>query len=201
MTLTKGVYDMNTPITSSTAKFSGIIKSDRRKTTEYRDILDKAKSGELIKLKNGLYTDIATITSSMVDIDALVPKGILCLYSAWYHYGLSTQAPDAFYVAVERSRKISLPSFPDIKLVFQNEKLLHIGQKRTMIDGIDIFITDLERTVCDAVKYRNKIGIDVMVEIIDNYLRRCDKNLSLLIDYAKKLRVFNILHQILQLKL
>lgn len=33
-------------------------------------------------------------------------------------------------------------------------------------------ITDLERTVCDAVKYRNKIGLDVCGEVIDNYLKK-----------------------------
>lgn len=62
-------------------------------------------------------------------------------------------------------------------------------------------MTDLERSVCDAVKYRNKIGIDVMTEIIDNYLRRTDRNLSRLTEYAKKLRVYSTLHQILQVKL
>ena len=62
-------------------------------------------------------------------------------------------------------------------------------------------MTDLERSVCDAVKYRNKIGIDVMTEIIDNYLRCTDRNLSKLTEYAKKLRVYSTLYQILQVKL
>ena len=52
-----------------------------------------------------------------------------------------------------------------------------------------------------SLKYRNKIGIDVMTEIIDNYLRRADRNLSKLTEYAKKLRVYFTLHQILQVKL
>lgn len=64
-----------------------------------------------------------------------------------------------------------------------------------------MWITDIERSVCDAVKYRNKIGIDIMSEIIDNYLHRTDRNLSRLTDYAKKLRVYVTLHQILQVKL
>ncbi|MDE6511038.1 MAG: hypothetical protein K2L00_02965 [Muribaculaceae bacterium] len=192
---------MNTKTASSTRPYSGIIRPDRGKTSEYRGILAMARAGELIKLRNGLYADIDTLTSSMVDISVVVPGGILCLYSAWYHYGLSTQAPDAFYVAVARSRKLTLPSFPDIRLVYQNEKLLHIGRKHAMVDGLDVLITDLERSVCDAVKYRNKIGIDVMVEIIDNYLRKPERNISLLTDYAKKLRVYNTLNQILQVKL
>ena len=50
-------------------------------------------------------------------------------------------------------------------------------------------MTELERSVCDAVKYRNKIGSALLSEIIRNYTKRKDRNLSRLSEYAKKLRV------------
>jgi len=159
------------------------------------------RDGELVRLRNGLYANPDALAGSIVDIGAIIPGGILCLYSAWSYYKLTTQVPDAFYVAVSRSRKIKLPEFPDIKPVFQRNDLLEIGKTEITEQGIRVLITDVERSVCDAVKYRNKIGIDVMAEIIDNYLRRSDRNLSRLSEYAKKLRVYSNLHQILQVKL
>lgn len=180
---------------------SGIIRADRDNNTEYRKILAAVKEGELVRLRNGLYANPDALAGSIVDIDAIIPGGILCLYSAWSYYNLTTQVPDAFYVAVSRSRKIKLPEFPDIKPVFQRNDLLDIGKTEIEEQGIKVLITDIERSVCDAVKYRNKIGIDVMTEIIDNYLRRTDRNLSRLTEYAKKLRVYSTLHQILQVKL
>ncbi len=180
---------------------NGIIRADRDNNTEYRKILAAAKEGELVRLRNGLYADPDALTRNIVDMEAIVPGGILCLYSAWSNYNLTTQVPDAFYVAVSRSRKIKLPAFPDIKLVFQRNELLEIGKIEIEEQDINVLITDIERSVCDAVKYRNKIGIDVMTEIIDNYLRRTDRNLSKLTEYAKKLRVYSTLHQILQVKL
>ena len=69
------------------------------------------------------------------------------------------------------------------------------------IDGYNIRIYDVERGVCDAVKFRNKIGMDVCSEIISNYLERPDRNLTKLMDYARRLRVGNILEQYLQIKL
>lgn len=180
---------------------SGIIRADRDNNTEYRKILAAVKDGELVRLRNGLYANQNALAGSIVDIDAIIPRGILCLYSAWSYYNLTTQIPDAFYVAVSRSRKIKLPEFPDIKPVFQRNDLLEIGKVEIDEQGIKILITDIERSVCDAVKYRNKIGIDVMTEIIDNYLRHTDRNLSRLTEYAKKLRVYSTLHQILQIKL
>ena len=69
------------------------------------------------------------------------------------------------------------------------------------IDGFNIHVYDVERSVCDAVKFRNKVGMDVCSEIINNYLERPNRNLSKLMDYARKLRVGTILEQYLQVKL
>ena len=69
------------------------------------------------------------------------------------------------------------------------------------IDGFNIRVYDVERSVCDAVKFRNKVGMDVCSEIINNYLERPDRNLSRLMDYARILRVGTILEQYLQVKL
>jgi hypothetical protein len=70
-----------------------------------------------------------------------------------------------------------------------------------VIDNFDIRLYGVERCVCDAVKFRNKVGMDVCSEIINNYLERPDRNLSRLMDYARKLRVGKILEQYLQVKL
>ena len=179
----------------------GIVRSDRRNNRGYRQMLASVRSGELIRLRNGLYATPDSINGSMVDIEAIVPGGVLCLYSAWSHYKLTTHVPNAFYVAISRSRKIILPKFPVIRLVFQRSELLEIGKVKENIQGFHIWITDIERSVCDSVKYRNKIGIDVMNEIIDNYLLIPDRNLTKLTEYAKELKVYSTLYQILQIKL
>lgn len=70
-----------------------------------------------------------------------------------------------------------------------------------IIDGFNIRLYDVERCVCDAVKFRNKVGMDICSEIINNYLKRPDRNLSKLMDYARRLRVGKILEQYLQVKL
>ena len=78
---------------------------------------------------------------------------------------------------------------------------MNIGVTEATIDGFNIKLYDVERCVCDAVKFRNKVGIDVCSEIINNYLERSDRNLSRLMDYARQLRVGGILEKYLQVKL
>ncbi len=52
-----------------------------------------------------------------------------------------------------------------------------------------------------CVKYRNKIGMDVCGEILNSYLKREDKDLGLLHEYARKLRVDNVLTNYLATRL
>jgi hypothetical protein len=51
--------------------------------------------------------------------------------------------------------------------------------------------------VCDAIRYRNKIGIKAMKEVLITYLERKDRNLAVLLDYAKKLHILPVLKQYL----
>ena len=64
-----------------------------------------------------------------------------------------------------------------------------------------VLITDMERSVCDAVKYRNKIGLDVCGEVIDSYLKNENRNITLLHEYAGILRVKNTLIKYLETRL
>lgn len=167
----------------------------------YRRILRKAKEGEIIKVRNGVYATLDTLAGGMIEIDTIVPRGILCLYSAWHHYGMTTQIPDSYYVAIGRKRRVRLPEAIDITLIYQKDELLEIGRSKTNIEGFELSIYDRERCLCDAIKYRNKIGIDVMAEILNSYLSYPKKNLSLLSQYAKQLRVYNLLSTYLDVKI
>ena len=138
---------------------------------------------------------------ALIDVEAIIPGGVLCLFSAWNVHGLTTSLPQAYHVAVKRGRKITLPTFPKIELHHITDTMFDIGVEELVVSGYHIHIYNKERCVCDAVKYRNKIGMDVCSEVVNNYISQPDRNLSLLMDYADKLRVKRILEQYIAIKL
>ena len=164
-------------------------------------MLESVRQGELIQVRRGVYASINQLSGNMIDINAIIPDGILCLWSAWNIHQLTTSMPQAFHVAIKRDRKVTVPSIPKIELHHYTESILHIGVTNMEIDRFDIRLYDVERCVCDAVKFRNKVGIDICSEIINNYLERPNRNLSKLMDYARLLRVGTILEKYLQIKL
>jgi predicted transcriptional regulator of viral defense system len=137
----------------------------------------------------------------MIDIEKIVPNGVLCLYSAWAYYELSVQIPQSFNIAIEKSRKVLLPDYPLISLYYWKREYQELGVTKQKIGGYIIKIYDLEKSVCDAVRYRTKIGIDVTSEILKNYLKRKDRNLSRLIGYAKQMRIEKTLKTYLEIGL
>lgn len=178
---------------------SSVIKEHGRMA--YYDMLDKARQGELVQVRRGVYASVEQLTGNMIDVDAVVPGAVLCLWSAWNIHQLTTSSPQAFHLAVKRDRKVTLPQFPPIRVHHISEPLLSVGVISTTIDGYSVRVYDVERSVCDAVKFRNKVGMDVCSEILDNYLRRPDRNISKLMDYASILRVASLLNQYLSVKL
>ena len=179
-------------------KKKGFVSTKELSAWQEQQLQAAVRKGEAIRLKNGVYADIDALANTMVDIRMIIPDGVLCLWSAWSVYNLTTQIPNAYYVAIERTRKIALPEYPEFQLIYQSDKLLEIGATEKTVQGFNIPIFDLERSVCDAIKYRNKIGIDVMAEILQTYLKHPDKNISKLMDYAAKLRIRNTLKQYLE---
>ena len=159
-----------------------ISAKDMAGRTAYYKVLQAAKNGELTRIK-------------------VVPGGVLCLYSAWSHYQLTTQIPQEYCLAIKRGRKITLPDYPPITLYYWSETAFTLGITNTEIEGFKVRIYDVEKCVCDAVKYRNKIGIDVCTEIIKEYLKRRDRNVSKLMKYASQLRVAKTLRIYLQMEL
>ena len=178
---------------------SVMVKEDGR--TAYYKLLDSARDGDMVRIKRGVYATTEQLANTMVDVEAIVPGGVLCLFSAWNVHGLTTSLPQVYHIAVRRGRKVTLPVFPKLELHHITNTMFGIGVEEQIISGYRVSIYNKERCVCDAVKYRNKVGMDVCAEVVNSYLALPDRNLSLLFDYADKLRVRRILEQYIALKL
>ncbi len=148
-----------------------------------------------------MYANTDALAGMMIDLERIVPRGVLCLYSAFSYHKLSTQIQSAWCVAIESKRKVVLPQYPLIDLYYWVPKNFDFGIVDKQISGYNVRMTDLERTVCDAVKYRNKIGMDVCGEVLNDYLKREDKDLGRLHEYAKRLRIDKILTSFLATRL
>ena len=190
---------MNSITHKATSQGGIITTAELSKQSEYLKVVRAKERGELIRVRHGVYAVPDALLNTMIDIERIVPSGIVCLYNAWAYHQLSTVVPPSFCVAIEAKRKVAIPPTLPIELYYWKKENLTFGVMDAEISGCNVRITDMERSVCDAVRYRNKTGMEVCSEVIRNYLKKRDRNLSRLSEYAKRLRVANILRNYLEI--
>lgn len=179
-------------MTTSELKQKGISQYYIKKMVE---------DGMIEPLKRGIYKLTKSDLDGIVEASKIVSKGIICMFSAATIYNLTTIVPSEYHIAIPKKDKIILPSYPPIKIYYWSNFLLELGLQEIDKDGHTMRIYDLEKTVCDFLKFKNKIGFDTAKEVLISYLRRDDRNISKLVRYAKKLRIHSIIDQYLKVLL
>jgi len=127
------------------------------------------------------------------EVAQIAPSGVFCLFSAWQHYQLTTNNPFEYHIAIVRNEKIVMPEYPPVKIYRWSEKFYKLG----IVETEDIKIYDLEKSVCDAVRFRNKVGLDIAIEVVKNYVARKDRNFDKLAKYARQLRIEKIIQDMI----
>lgn len=166
-----------------------------------RDLYRLRDEGELEMLSRGLYRFKEGPEPSHPDfIPAAkkVPQGVICIISALAFHGITTQIPHFVYLAIPRNAYKPTISYPPMRYFWYSEKLLQTGVEVHHMDGFTFKIFDVEKTLVDCVKFRNKIGMDIVLEALKMYWRRGKPNINKLMAYAKLFRVAHILRPIME---
>jgi predicted transcriptional regulator of viral defense system len=176
------------------------IKSEGLHHKYLQELVDE---GTILKIKHGLYS-LSELDSAATLHEALlaVPGGIICMGTALAYYELTTWNPPEIHIAIPRGRKIILPDYPPIQLYHVSADIFLIGQTEIEVEsGHSISIYNRERVVCDALRFRNKIGIDIMKEVLNEYMQSDKRDLNTLNNYARKLRIETVLGKYLDVLL
>ena len=139
-------------------------------------------AGDVVRLKNGVYATEDGLADTMVDVERIVPGGVLCLYSAWEHYGLTTQIPGSIYVAVEKHRKVVVPDFPPITLCYWEKKYYADIRKNPLACLIKCL---------DRVNNLSGMADGFSREKMKKYTAETDKYYPPLLDEIKKVQEWN----------
>lgn len=160
-----------------------------------RKLLD---AGKLERIKQGVYRWKEAENDEWAEVQKMVPQGIFCLFSAAFLHELTTFVPSQYHVAIPWKDKVTLPEYPPVKLYYWQKPQYELGQAVIQRDGYEINIYDREKTVCDFIKFRNKVGMDIMKEIVKTYLGAKDRNLNKLMTYARQLGISSLVRSYLE---
>lgn len=163
-----------------------------------RDIKKLVDDGKIEKVKSGLYKiwdfiDGETVNPSFIDVCKASPSSVICLISALDYHELSTINPSSIYAAIPKSKKPPVINYPPIKFYYWENSIYETGIMEIKTKSGIVKIYNKEKTICDLFRYRNKLGEDIALEALKNYLRSKDFNLNKLRQYANKMRIKTII--------
>ena len=169
-----------------------------------KDIIKLCNEGYLTRVRQGYYRLTSnSYTSEEQMIKTLIPEGVVCMESALFHYGYSDFTPRKWSIAVPRTisrKKLDIDRVP-IQTYYVQKSLYEIGKTVDDFSGVDLSVYDRERTICDCFKFRSRIDSETFNKALNAYANDEKKNLGRLSDYAKKLRVYNKVMELMEVLL
>jgi predicted transcriptional regulator of viral defense system len=158
-------------------------------------------NGQLARIGRGLYTlpdrPISKHTT-LSEVASRCPQGVVCLLSALRLHELTTQSPYEVWLAIPNNARTPRIDYPPLRVVRFSGPALSEGIEERKIDGVNVRYTNVPKTIADCFKYRNKIGLDVALEALNEAWNSKRFQMDELWHYARICRVSNVIRPYLE---
>jgi predicted transcriptional regulator of viral defense system len=157
--------------------------------------------GKLERVGRGIYSlpgRRLTESSSLAEVCLRVPNGVICLLTALRFHDIGTQAPFEIWIAIPHKAEAPRIDTPSLRVVRMSGSGLEDGVDRKIIEGVNVPVFNLARTVVDCFKFRNKIGLDVALETLRDAWGQGRLSMTSVEHYARAARMSNVMRPYLQ---
>lgn len=157
--------------------------------------------GVIEQISRGVYRLVEMPSMSnpdLVTVSIRFPRAVICLVSSLAYHEITTQIPHSVSVAVTRDSRLPSLDYPPVKAHRFSDQAYSAGIVEHHIDGTPVKIYNPEKTLADCFKFRNKIGMDVVLEALKLYKNRKKFDLGQLLKYARICRVEEVMRPYLE---
>jgi predicted transcriptional regulator of viral defense system len=150
------------------------------------------KRGVIVRVRSGYYALPKREQREEEILAQLFPDGIVCQDSALFYYGYSDKTPLEWHMAFSRTvtRSRFDIGYPSVHSYMIKEDILDLGVTLGDWAGAKLKVYDRERVICDCFKRRSRMDGEMFAKALNAYVSDKKKNLANLSIYAKKLRVY-----------
>ena len=167
----------------------------------HRGLQTLVADGTVEKLGKGLYrlsevepTELETIAM----VAAATPNAILCLLTALSLHDIGTQSPHEVWIAIDRKAHKPIHFPARVRVMRFSGAMLTYGIIRNVAQGVPFRVTSPARTVVDCFRYRNKLGLDVALEALQDILRSRSATVDEIMRAAEVCRIRTVIRPYLE---
>jgi len=152
------------------------------------------RQGALLKVGRGLYS-LPSIPDtehlSLMEVAKKVPAGVISLYSALCFHELTTQLPHEVWITLPRGSHRPKFDYPVMEITYASGENFNHGIERHIIEGVQVKIYSIAKTLADCFKARRKVPLDVALESLRETLRSKKASIADIVRAAEICRVWN----------
>lgn len=152
--------------------------------------MEYVKANSLRRVAQGIYATDDMWPDEYQLIQLQYPKVVFSHESALYLNGMAEREPDPISVTVPGGYHSTSMEKRDIKVYRVSADNHEIGLTHAKTTtGARVRCYNLERTLCDLLRSRNKVDYQELISAFKSYVQRSDKNIPLLMRYGETFRV------------
>lgn len=160
------------------------------------------KSGQVRQFGRGIYAlagHVPTRFHSYALVCKRAPEGVVCLLSALAFHELTSQNPSRIWLAIGPETWPPHITTPRVRIVRYSDKSFQHGIETHRVEGVAVRVYGVAKTVADLFKFRNRVGLDVAMEALQESLkqRRCSPDD--LLRHARVCRVEQVMRPYLEM--
>lgn len=160
------------------------------------------KNEKIHRIVKGQYILPEEMEDELLSISKRSDQIIFSHETALFLHGISDRTPFEHTITAPSNCTPSAAIKAECKVYYIKPELFELGKSMLPTPaGNMVPVYDLERTICDIIRSRNKLGTETFLAALKMYAASPKKNLNKLNAYAKQLRVANVLRQYLEVLL
>lgn len=158
-----------------------------------RGLLEQVDRG-LYRLADAPVTEL----SSLAEVSKRVPHAVICLLSALQVHGMTSEAPHAVWVLIDRHARTPKVTSPMLEVVRASGGAREHGIETRVIDGLKVQLTTPAKTVADCFRFRRHVGLEVALAALKDYLGKRQGSIDALVAAARADRIYTFMRPYLE---
>ncbi len=163
---------------------------------------DYIKEKKLEQVAHGVYASADAWIDTLYLIHLRSKQAVFSHETALFLHDLTDREPAPYSITVKTGYNPNRLKADGVQVYTVKSELHGVGCTTAQTSfGHTVPVYDMERTICDLIRSRKGVEIQTFQDAIKQYVRRKDKNLRTLMQYASLFRVEKILRQYLEVLL
>lgn len=193
------------PVRARDLGAAGIPRAYLRRLCD-RGLLEQVGRG-LYRLPDAPVTEL----HSLAEVAKRVPHATVPLLSALQFHQLTTEAPHAVWLLIDRHARMPHLATPKLEVMRASGAARDHGVEVRTIEGVPVRVTTPAKTVADCFRYRRHVGLEVALAALREYLRpslpersarrgtgRGPTRIDALVEAARADRIYTVLRPYLE---